>query len=326
MPVDPQVRVPVDQDPPPGPDLEIRTLQSTIQVLVGALARHVEHGRVMDTELASLDDVIQRRAAAWRGMREHLQSLGLDDGAQDRVLSMVRAQVPDVEECEQRWQELQRERDLFCQTGARFRGCVEAMDALRWHGDGVNVPQLVCPICYARPVAEALVPCGHTLCTACARQILRYDSICGLCRQHVTHRIRVYLPGPDRLEPAPPGQNQTRGPVQDPGLDSTARSDSGPGPGPDATPRPDETRLMWAMQVGPARGSTPAPSETVAGRGTGGSPPAGASPEAPERVQRSVLRRMRQLAQLASLTDGLRILRWTDASTRTIPNPDIGAD
>jgi hypothetical protein len=47
-----------------------------------------------------------------------------------------------------------------------------------------------CSICLLEPVSNALVPCGHTYCTNCAR---KQNTTCYICRGQIRERIRLFF-------------------------------------------------------------------------------------------------------------------------------------
>lgn len=56
-------------------------------------------------------------------------------------------------------------------------------------GSQVN-SEPMCPICLNDSVSVALVPCGHTFCSICAK---RWSLECGVCRQRIRDRLKIYL-------------------------------------------------------------------------------------------------------------------------------------
>jgi hypothetical protein len=48
----------------------------------------------------------------------------------------------------------------------------------------------MCPICLTDTVGMAIVPCGHTFCTTCAR---RMANECGVCRGRIRDRMKLYF-------------------------------------------------------------------------------------------------------------------------------------
>jgi hypothetical protein len=48
----------------------------------------------------------------------------------------------------------------------------------------------ICAICLADHVSMAIVPCGHTFCSACAR---RMNIECGICRGRIRDRVKLYF-------------------------------------------------------------------------------------------------------------------------------------
>jgi hypothetical protein len=48
----------------------------------------------------------------------------------------------------------------------------------------------LCAICLADHVGMAIVPCGHTFCTNCAR---RMNVECGICRGRIRDRVKLYF-------------------------------------------------------------------------------------------------------------------------------------
>ena len=47
-----------------------------------------------------------------------------------------------------------------------------------------------CGICLHESVGCAIVPCGHTFCTTCAR---RMSVECGICRSRIKDRMKLYF-------------------------------------------------------------------------------------------------------------------------------------
>jgi hypothetical protein len=52
-----------------------------------------------------------------------------------------------------------------------------------------NQSEPLCCICMTETIVMAVVPCGHTFCTNCAKR----NIICHVCRQHVTSRLRLFF-------------------------------------------------------------------------------------------------------------------------------------
>ncbi|KAH3766146.1 hypothetical protein Pelo_2031 [Pelomyxa schiedti] len=50
-----------------------------------------------------------------------------------------------------------------------------------------------CPICLQRPPEFAAIPCGHTFCAPCTKQVQSNTKQCGVCRQAVTNYQKVYF-------------------------------------------------------------------------------------------------------------------------------------
>ena len=48
----------------------------------------------------------------------------------------------------------------------------------------------MCPICLGESVSMAIVPCGHTFCTTCARRMMNE---CGVCRGKIRDRMKLYF-------------------------------------------------------------------------------------------------------------------------------------
>jgi hypothetical protein len=53
----------------------------------------------------------------------------------------------------------------------------------------VNISEPICCICMTEPIVMAMIPCGHTFCTNCSKR----TTVCHLCRQVVTNRIRIFF-------------------------------------------------------------------------------------------------------------------------------------
>ena len=51
-----------------------------------------------------------------------------------------------------------------------------------------NTP--ICSICLSEPVSHAIVPCGHTMCGTCAKQV---TTTCYICRGAVRERVRLFF-------------------------------------------------------------------------------------------------------------------------------------
>lgn len=64
----------------------------------------------------------------------------------------------------------------------------EAIAVFKTGNQIVNEP--VCPICITDSVSTAIVPCGHTFCSSCAR---RMAMECGVCRGRIRERMKLYF-------------------------------------------------------------------------------------------------------------------------------------
>jgi hypothetical protein len=64
----------------------------------------------------------------------------------------------------------------------------EAIAIFKTGNQLVNEP--LCPICITDSVTTAIVPCGHTFCTGCAR---RMAMECGVCRGRIRERMKLYF-------------------------------------------------------------------------------------------------------------------------------------
>jgi hypothetical protein len=85
-----------------------------------------------------------------------------------------------------------------------------------------------CLACMDRPVATALMPCGHAcLCRPCAARVsssrLSSERRCPLCRSPITRTVRIYISG-THAEPLTPERGSSAG------GDSTPLSLTSPGP------------------------------------------------------------------------------------------------
>jgi len=47
-----------------------------------------------------------------------------------------------------------------------------------------------CSICLTEPVANAIVPCGHTFCSTCSK---KQNTTCYICRGQIRERIKLYF-------------------------------------------------------------------------------------------------------------------------------------
>jgi len=47
-----------------------------------------------------------------------------------------------------------------------------------------------CSICLTEPIANAIVPCGHTFCTNCSK---KQNTTCYICRGQIRERIKLYF-------------------------------------------------------------------------------------------------------------------------------------
>lgn len=56
--------------------------------------------------------------------------------------------------------------------------------------------RMTCTICYDRKWNTALIPCGHCLCSVCARRLTN----CPQCRKHIDRRQRMPIQPPDLLK------------------------------------------------------------------------------------------------------------------------------
>lgn len=58
-----------------------------------------------------------------------------------------------------------------------------------------DVTKKMCPICFDREVAMAMVPCGHTFCQGCSNTAIHteYRSKCPQCRQPVATKVKIYF-------------------------------------------------------------------------------------------------------------------------------------
>jgi hypothetical protein len=54
----------------------------------------------------------------------------------------------------------------------------------------INTREPMCGICIEEPVSTAIVPCGHTFCTSCARKL---NINCYLCRGVIREKVRLYF-------------------------------------------------------------------------------------------------------------------------------------
>jgi hypothetical protein len=48
----------------------------------------------------------------------------------------------------------------------------------------------LCSICIQDSITHAIIPCGHTFCTSCARKI---NLTCYICRGTIREKIKLYL-------------------------------------------------------------------------------------------------------------------------------------
>jgi len=64
-------------------------------------------------------------------------------------------------------------------------------EAIQLFKTGTSLPsEPTCPICLADPIANAIIPCGHTFCTNCAR---RMAMECGICRGKIRDRLKLFM-------------------------------------------------------------------------------------------------------------------------------------
>jgi hypothetical protein len=64
-------------------------------------------------------------------------------------------------------------------------------EAIQLFKTGTTLPsEPTCPICLADPIATAIVPCGHTFCSTCAR---RMAMECGVCRGKIRDRLKLFI-------------------------------------------------------------------------------------------------------------------------------------
>jgi hypothetical protein len=64
-------------------------------------------------------------------------------------------------------------------------------EAIQVFKTGSQLPsEPTCPICLGEAVGTAIVPCGHTFCTNCAR---RMSLECGVCRGKIRERLKLYF-------------------------------------------------------------------------------------------------------------------------------------
>lgn len=64
----------------------------------------------------------------------------------------------------------------------------EAIQVFKTGNQLTNEP--MCPICLGESVAMAIVPCGHTFCTTCARRMMHE---CGVCRGKIRERMKLFF-------------------------------------------------------------------------------------------------------------------------------------
>jgi hypothetical protein len=64
----------------------------------------------------------------------------------------------------------------------------EAIQVFKTGNQITNEP--MCPICLGESVSMAIVPCGHTFCTTCARRMMHE---CGVCRGKIRDRMKLFF-------------------------------------------------------------------------------------------------------------------------------------
>jgi hypothetical protein len=63
-------------------------------------------------------------------------------------------------------------------------------DAIHFFKTGSNSSEPLCPVCLNESVSAAIVPCGHTFCSTCAK---RQTTECCVCRGRIRDRLKLFF-------------------------------------------------------------------------------------------------------------------------------------